>query len=408
MCSEPSGAMRFPKQRWLILGIAWLLSVISFGGIQMISPFSFALMPDLKLSLSQFLLIFTAPTLMAMFACVPGGVLGDRFGPRPIVALGTLCTGVFGFLRIFSSSFGFMFAMMLLMGISMGFLFPNLPKVVGIWFPRRELGLASGIYNTGFGMASAYAFATTVPIYGSNWRLGFIVMAIASTAIGFVWWIFARNAPRGVKVPPPPPLMPGLKASLQSKNIWFVSFSFAAFMGGFYSLAGIMPRALERVHNVNPSTAGWVLSVFTLGMVTGHIIWPLLSDRLGRRKPFVYIGAVFCAIALFLSWYTAFGPWTFALMLTSGVALGAIPPILLALPVELPEIKHEYAGTAAGIVTSLGNASGFLIPSFLMPVLETPDMNRTFFTCSAIIGIIVILNIFIMETGTRVELEPRQ
>jgi len=155
-----------------------------------------------------------------------------------------------------------------------------------------------------------------------------------------------------------PPVVAGLIAGVKSKNIWLLSIGMAAFMGGFIGLSGILPHTLEQVHNIIPATAALVLSVFTLGMVIGHFIFPLLSDRIGLRRPFIFIDAFVCAICLFLGWHTAFNAWTWVLMILGGLALGAVPPLILAMPLELPEIGHQYVGIAAGIVVSVGNMGG--------------------------------------------------
>jgi len=401
MNSKTNEAVRYPGYRWSLLVMAWLIVVLILGGQMMISSFSFVLMPELHLTMSQFMLILSAPTMMLIFASLPGGILGDRFGVRLTVGLGAVIVGVSGLLRAFNPSFEFMLTMMCLFGIGFGFILPNLPKVVGIWFPPRQMGIASGIYNTGLSMGATFALATAVPLYGSNWRLGFIVMGIAAIIMGTIWWISARNIPKGVEPPQILPVVPGLIRAVKSKNIWLLSAGMAAFLGVFIGLSGILPHALGQIHDVIPETAALVVAVFTLGMVIGHFIFPLLSDRVGLRKPFIYTGALVCAICLFFGWYTAFSTWTWVLMILGGFALGAVPPLLMAMPVELPEIGHQYVGSAAGIIISMGGAGGFLIPSFLIPALETADMKLTFLVLAIVIGAIAIIAMLLAETGHR-------
>ncbi|MCK4824809.1 MFS transporter, partial [bacterium] len=60
--------MRYPKYRWVILGMAWLVSMC-LGWSQFLVPsLAYCLFSDLSLTHAQFTLIFTAPTVVAIFS----------------------------------------------------------------------------------------------------------------------------------------------------------------------------------------------------------------------------------------------------------------------------------------------------------------------------------------------------
>lgn len=129
------------------------------------------------------------------------GILVDKFGPRYIytgllMSAGVLCTGF-----AFAQTYEQLAMMRFLMGfVGAGFVIGI--RLVGEWFPAKEVGLAEGVYG-GWGNFGSAAAAMTLPtlamMYGGpdGWRY-----AIATTgAIAFLYGIFfyfkARNTPKG-------------------------------------------------------------------------------------------------------------------------------------------------------------------------------------------------------------------
>jgi nitrate/nitrite transporter NarK len=391
----------YSRKRWLILGLAWVLVVIAFGNIQIIPALSYILVPDLKLTTAQLMMIFTAPVLLAVFASIPGGILGDRFGPRLIIGSGSVIIGLAEFLRGFQTSFGSEFAVSAIIGIGWGCILPNLPRIVSSWFPPREQGLATGIYLTAISAGSILVMSTTALFYGTNWRLAFICSGLASLVIGAVWWLLARNRVKKLSVVHHDSSKRSIKTVFTNKNVWLVTLGYAAFNGCFYAINGITPHALETVHQVNASTAGLVTSMITLGAVIS-VIFPGLSDRVGLRKPFLFSASLLAFILLFLSWYTAFSLWTWVLIFIGGIAAGVLPALLMTLPLELPGVDQHNIGIASGLITTAGNISGFVIPSYLVPSLQSPDMNLVFLAITGLLALIFIFSLFLPETGSRI------
>jgi nitrate/nitrite transporter NarK len=377
--------------------------MVAIGWVFFLTPsLAYLLVPELGLTPTQLTLIFTAPILMGIFASIPGGALGDRYGIRLTVGTGALLAGLSTVARFWVSGFWGMFLLSCVFGIGVGAAFPNLPKLVAIWFPPKQSGLASGIYMTAFAFGTGIGLATG-PHFG-GWRPAFLYVGILSTALAFLWILFGRSTPRGVQIRMPPPTA-GIKVAMKSKNIWLLSVSQLLLMGGFMGLSGNLPQALTNIHNISPQEAGTISSLLSFAGIPGSLLLPLISDRLGLRKPFIYAGVIVPALFFYLAWQLAPGIDTYILILVGGFVFAGVTPILLTMPMEWVEIGREYAGGASGFVLALGNVGGFLIPLLvvtpLMAAQTAAAYNAGFLTIALIIAAIAVTAIPLKESGTR-------
>jgi len=399
---------RYPRYRWVVLGAAWLtLMSITFSR-GLIPSLAYYLIPELDLTQAQFTLLITGPSLTACLTAIPGGALGDRYGIRSVVAVAAFLAGVSSLARAFTPSFSGMFTLMCLFGISFGLAMPNLPKLVSIWFPPRQVGLASGIYATALGTGLSLGLLTG-PLFG-GWKQAFIYAGMLILPIAILWTLFARNAPKGIEIHMSP-ITSGIKRGARSKNIWLAGVMMFINAGVLVALSGNLPNALYSVHHVDPAMAGFISSLFTGGVVTGHLLISIPSDRIGLRKPFIYFCEATSAICLFFAWRLAPTPNAQILFLLGGFVLGGVYPLIFALPAELPEIGHEHAGGASGIVMSLSNMGGFLIPLVVMSPLVAAGTLKAYTTGFSVILLLLAANslvaIFLTETGTRARSRER-
>jgi len=124
--------VRYPKYRWVVLGLAWLSVVVVFWSWYLIPSLAYCLFPELSLTHAQFTLILTGPLLVAVLTSIRGGALGDKYGIRLVVAIATFIAGIAGLAIIFTVNFEGMFILKCLFGMSLGLVVPNLPKLVSI------------------------------------------------------------------------------------------------------------------------------------------------------------------------------------------------------------------------------------------------------------------------------------
>jgi len=395
-------AERYPRYRWVILGIAWLTLLCLFWSWYLIPSLASRLSPELGLSHMQYTLIFTAPVLMGIWGGVTAGASADRYGIRLVVAIAVFIGGAAGLARAFAPSYEAMFALMCLLGLAIFGTFPNLPKLVGIWFPPRQAGFAAGIYTTAPGIGMSLGMFTG-PLFG-GWKMAFTYVGTLTLVVAFVWTILARNAPKGIEIHMPP-MVAGIKRGLRSRNILLTCMIYFLFFGTFTAFSGNFPEALESIHNVSPATAGAIAALLTAGGATGNLIIPALSNRVGLRKPFIYAAAIAIPVCLFFAWYLAPSPATWVLIILGGFALGGIPPTLLTLPLEFPEIGYEHVGGATGLIISSLTLGGSIIPLFIMsPIVSAGTLeaySTGFLVILLLAAAMIIPTLFLMETGRK-------
>jgi NNP family nitrate/nitrite transporter-like MFS transporter len=357
---------------------------------------------DLGLSHLQYTLIFTAPVMMGIWCAVTVGAAADRFGIRKVVALAAFLGGVGGLTRAFAPNFEVMFIMMCLIGMAAYGSMSNLSKLVAIWFPPKQAGFAAGIYTMSIGIGLSLGLFTA-PLF-PDWQAAFTVVGIITLVAALLWTVLARNAPKGVEIKMPP-MISGIKKGLHSRNILLICVIYLLFMGMFTAFSGNFPEALELIHEITPATAGAITAMLTGAAVLGNLIVPALSDRLGLRKPFIYAAAVIIPISLFFAWQLAPGWDTWILVFVGGLGVGTMPPVILTMPLELPEIGQEHVGGATGLMISAHSIGGVVIPLLIISPIMSAGTQQAytigFLVMPVLIAATIIPTLFLRETGRR-------
>jgi MFS transporter, NNP family, nitrate/nitrite transporter len=129
------------------------------------------------------------------------GMLVDRFGPRIVYSGLLLSGGAICIAFAFANSYEMIAMLRFLMGfIGAGFVIGI--RLVGEWFPARQVGLAEGVYG-GWGNFGSAAAAMSLPtlalIYGGDdgWRYAIASTGVMAMLYGVFFYIKARNTPKG-------------------------------------------------------------------------------------------------------------------------------------------------------------------------------------------------------------------
>jgi NNP family nitrate/nitrite transporter-like MFS transporter len=385
--------------RWVVLAVAMLAGFIGSYAQFQLPPLAYKLIPALHLSSSQFAALMGGPMTAAIFISILGGALADRYGVKNIVTVG-LVLAVFGCtFRYAVTSFWPFFLLTVLAGLASALLVSNLSKLFGAWFPPEKMGTVMGIWMTSPMLAGFSATATTA-FFPSD-ASAFIFSGVACFVILILWLILAKNKPEGAPEMPILPATRYLGKAIQSKGILLAGVGAFFIMGSTMTFADFLPNVLRDLRGISPVQAGFYGSLGTFGGIFGCFMGPVICNRMGVMKRYLVIASLLGAAASFWSWQLPVGPAIVIGLILAGFLQSALMPLLLSLPMLLPEIGPVYAGSAGGIICTLQVTGAVLVPTFIITPLAGSNANVLFGLAALCFSLIVIPVLFLPELGSR-------
>lgn len=165
------------------------------------APFKGALVKAFEMSDAQWKALLILNVALTIPARIVIGILVDKFGPRVTFSLLLMISGMLCVFFALSRSFEMLALTRFLMGFAgAGFVIGI--RLVGEWFPARQVGLAEGIYGGwgNFGSAAAAIVLPTVALlFGGEegWRYAFMSAGAVSFCYGIFFYKVIRNTPKG-------------------------------------------------------------------------------------------------------------------------------------------------------------------------------------------------------------------
>jgi MFS family permease len=127
---------------------------------------------------------------------IPTGALGDRLGPRRVLARIVLWWSAFTALTGAVSSYSLLLVTRFLFGAGEAGAFPNASIVVSRWFPARQRASMCGVMLMASQIGGGIAPLLIVPIqirYG--WRAAFFIFGLVGVAWVAAWYWWYRDSP---------------------------------------------------------------------------------------------------------------------------------------------------------------------------------------------------------------------
>ena len=227
-------------------------------------------------------LLGTIPVLcMGLFAPV-AAYLAARIGTRRAMTIGLALIGVFGVLRATMPSAWLVVLLTWPVGIGMGFGNAIAPISVKEHFEQRP-AFGTGIYTTGIQVGSTASAALAVPLAGwlYGWRGALIAFSCVALLSLLAWvvltWGEAPHTVPAVSVP---------RLPWRSGTAWLLVAIFGLMSSAYYGLNAWLPDAYTE-RGWSEGSAGLLLATMNLTAIPASFVIPYLSDRTGRRSPFL-------------------------------------------------------------------------------------------------------------------------
>jgi MFS family permease len=418
---------------------SWYVLILGFALMFFVAGFGYTIVPPLIATVLPGALGTTAGDLMMVWAMLPlafvvfgilGGVAGDRWGIRWVVGIGTvLLCGLFGALRGVSPNLGTMMAMTFLYGIGMAVVFPNVPKAMGYFFPLKMLAIMVGVISAAFAIGGgvAMSWGISITMAWGGWENMFYIIGGITAGLGVLWFLTVRppklgmgpgtravERPKLAMGPGTPAMeMPGVMATLKKLlgmgRFWAVNGSVFANFGAMLLGMGFWPTFFA----VQLMTAGIILDPVAAGMAgatyVGYLMWglaagmilvPMISDVVGWRRWFYIPALLIMALLAALSWIVFPGAGLAVVMVILGF-LGGTVSLVLAHPVEHPDIGPLMAGTGTGLLISFAFLGVFVMSMATSASITAMNWTVPFVLMIILFAVAGLLYFFVKETGPK-------
>ncbi len=290
---------------WLVWGLGCIFYFYEF--LLQVSPsvMSAELMRDFAIT-GHTLGILTGIYFYSYAAMqLPGGLLMDYFGPRRLLTLATTICAISTIAFGLTDHLVMACIARLMIGFGSAFAVVGTMKLAVNWFKPERFAFLTGLMVT-IGMLGAMGGQAPLAILieYAGWRHSMIIMGLIGLVLALFIFMIAKDSPtQKSNQPKQPPtqeeesLLKSLLGLMKNKQLWLI----AVYGGLMYMatpvFAGLwgVPFLMIKLH-LSKATAANYISLIFVGWAIAGPLWGIYSNRIGKRKPPLYIssfGALF-------------------------------------------------------------------------------------------------------------------
>jgi nitrate/nitrite transporter NarK len=235
-----------------------------------------------------------------------------------------------------------------------------------------------------------------------GWRNVIWLYGIISITLGMIWILIIREGKASHREPEEEfSFRKALSVVIRIKDMWLLMASRFCIFGALIGIIGFLPAILVS-KGMKPNLAHLSSSLIYYANIIGVIAIPILSDRFGLRKIFIWPFSLLSAFLIVVLGLLD-GIASLALCTLIGLLVGFIP-LLMALPMEMEGIGHSYFGTSIGLATGLGTLGSFVAPAIGGKIIDATGKEWGAFVFWGLLMLIGSLLILPMkETGSKVK-----
>lgn len=403
---------------WIITGLVFLNLAIAYGAQYSFGVLFPSLIAEFQWNRQSLAGAFSLYAFMYSFLGVILGRWADRFGPRLILLLGSICLG--SGIALISQvkapwhlylSYGFLASW----GMSATYITAN-PTVVK-WFIEKR-GMAVGIGQAGLGIGIILIPPLTGFLIATiGWRLTCLVLGTIVFAVLFTTSFFIIGHPEKVGLKPDgkksipqdqksqqilpgngaPPIIEEINWSaaeaMHTKSFWILTaLFFCTWLFVFWPLVHLMIFALDI--GLPKKTALTAISILGGFSTTGRLIMGFLSDRIGRKSALaINLGLqVFCWSWILItdkSWML----YIFSALF--GFSYGGVSAIF-------PAIVGDYFGrlkaaSVIGAIFTLAGVSAAIGPLMGGYIYDVTSSHQLAFLLAILTNLVALILAFISQ-----------
>ena len=302
------------RRGWIAL-LLFTVVIINYMDRIALSVASKSIAAEFGFSPIQMGYLFSAFLWTYVLCLIPFGLVAEEIGAKRMISGGIAIWSAATAATSLTAGFASIFGARLVMGASEATTFPACGRVIRDWFPEKERGRVTTLFNGGSSAGPAIgAVATAALITSFGWRVAFVVLG----AVGFVWlavwhawygepesvaWLGAAEKNKIVaerngvsEIAASEETLPSsLSYLLSQKTLWGLVISQACLVYTAYLFLTWLPTFLQSTRELTTLNTGYLTAVPYLAAMALSVTIGWFSDRTlssaairaGKRRNFI-------------------------------------------------------------------------------------------------------------------------
>lgn len=347
---------------------------------------------------------------------IPVGAILDKVGVKWLTRIGVIIWSLATFMTALVSGMGLIILSRIILGAAEAPAFPGASKATGYWFPLRERGIASSIFDASAKFSSVIGtpiVAWAVTQWG--WKGGFWLTGILSVIYAIAYWIWYRDPKESKSLSDAERtyieeggaqqvgeasggVMKNLGYLLSQRKVWGLTIGFAAYGYSFYLFLTWLPGYLEDQMHMSVLKSGmyttipWIVATLTDIFIGGWLVDRLINRGYNStkvRKTLLVLGMILgMAVA-----GAAFTKNPHIAIVWISIALGGLAfsaPIGWSIPALIA--PKGTVGIVGSIMNFVNNLMGILAPILTGVIAGSTGSFAIGFIVAAVVLVIGIVS----------------
>lgn len=362
------------------------------------------------------------------FFQVPGAIYAEKRSVKKLIFVSLILWGGLATLTGMVQEVYLLIGIRFLLGVVEAAVMPAMLIYLCHWFTRAERSRANTFLILGNPVTILWmSVVSGYLVKHFDWRWMFIIEGLPAVLWAFIWWRLVDDRPEQAKwlaAQDKAALREALAAEQQgikpvknyreafrSPKVIILSLQYFCWSIGVYGFVLWLPSILKQAAALDIVTAGWLSAVPYLGAVLAMLGVSWASDRMQKRKRFVWPPLLIAALAFYGSYVlgTEHFWWSYTLLVIAGACMYApYGPFFAIVPELLP---RNVAGGAMALINSmgaLGSFSGSWLVGYLNGATGGPGASYLFMCGALLVAVALTAVLNPSQQVQRPHLAPSQ
>lgn len=302
---------------------------------------------------------------------LPVGMLMDRYGARKLLTVASVICGIGSIFFGVAHTIAIAKIGRLLIGVGSSFAFVAMVFVCSHWFKPEKRAFLVGLANS-IGMLGAVfgQGPLSFMVKYLNWRQTMNILGVLGLGLAICIFLLIRRDQSAIQKfqetkETPNKLLEGFKAITKSGYCWLNAFVALLFYATTTAIGGLWGVPfLQSAYGVNKHVASFAISMLFIGWLIGGPVVGSLSDRKGKRKPFLGVSIILALLSLIPVIYLTDMPIFLIYILLFFVGFFSSAELLnFTFSTELVDVKYKGSAIAfTNFIVAIGS-------SFIQPII---------------------------------------